>query len=156
MLDLDYYLAALTLVSMTLVAVVAVFYRFVLNDPLLWSDELVKLLFTWFCFTGMSVVAKHTMHLRVDILDKYLSSTMAIALRAFSDMVILGVLTLLAVHGVRLCVGQASNQFASLPLSRAWSFSALPAGAVLMALRLAGQIVQEWGKYTSGKAEVGG
>ena len=136
MLDLDYLLTALTLVSMTFVAVVAVFYRFVLNDPLLWSDELVKLLFTWFCFAGMSVVAQTSAHLRMDILDRLFGARPTLTLRLMSNAIVLAVLVILAVSGIKLSIAQVSNQFASLPISRAWSFAALPFGAGLMTCRL--------------------
>jgi TRAP-type C4-dicarboxylate transport system permease small subunit len=136
LLDVDAVLAGATLVSMTGVAVVGVFYRFVLNDPLLWSDEVVKLLFTWFCFTGMSVVAKRGAHLRMDIFDFLLTLRIAGLLRLGSNAVVLTILLVLLVNGIELSVSQAGNQFASLPISRAWSFAALPVGAVLMVGRL--------------------
>ena len=136
LLGVDYLLAALTLLGMTAVAVLAVFYRFILNDPLLWADETVKLLFTWFCFMGMSVVAKTGAHLRMDIFDRLFSPRITLALRLMSNTVVLVILMVFCVDGIVLSMTQMSNQFASLPISRAWSFAALPVGAGLMTCRL--------------------
>lgn len=136
--ETDFLLASIFLLNMTIIALVAVFYRFVLNDPLIWSDEVVKLLFTWFCFSSMSVIARYTLHLRVDIIDHFVGPRLSIVLRLFANMFVLGTAILLLVYGVRLCIMQAGNQFASIPISRAWSFSALPVGAMLMGYQLIG------------------
>ena len=133
---LDFLLASASLVVMTLIALTAVFFRFVLNDPFIWSDEAVKLVFAWFCFSGMSVVARHTMHLRVDVIDHLTGQRMQRLLRLFANLFVAGTAVLLFVTGVQLCIIQAGNQFASMPISRAWSFASLPVGASLMAYNL--------------------
>ncbi len=134
--DIDFHLASAALIVMTFIALLAVVFRFVLNDPFIWSDEAVKLVFAWFCFAGMSVIAKHTMHLRVDIVDHLVGPKLKTLLRLFGNLFVLGTAVLLLVTGAQLCFSQAGNQFASMPISRAWSFAALPVGALLMAFRL--------------------
>ena len=121
---------------MTAIALTAVFFRFVLNDPFIWSDEAVKLVFAWFCFAGMSVIARRSMHLRVDVIDHLVGPRAKTILRLFANLFVLGTAGLLFVTGVQLCYTQAGNQFASMPISRAWSFAALPIGALLMAQRV--------------------
>ncbi len=121
---------------MTAIALAAVVFRFVLNDPFIWSDEAVKLVFAWFCFAGMSVIARRSMHLRVDVIDHFVGPRMKTGLRLFAHLFVLGTAGLLFVTGIQLCITQAGNQFASMPISRAWSFAALPVGALLMAQRV--------------------
>lgn len=134
--DFDALLASAALIVMTVIALTAVVFRFVLNDPFIWSDEAVKLVFAWFCFAGMSVIARRSMHLRVDVIDHFVGPRMKTGLRLFANLFVLGTAGLLFVTGVQLCITQAGNQFASMPISRAWSFAALPVGALLMAQRV--------------------
>ena len=134
--ELDTLLASAALIVMTVIALTAVFFRFVLNDPFIWSDEAVKLVFAWFCFAGMSVIARRTMHLRVDVIDHFVGHRLKTALRLFASLFVLGTAVLLFVTGIQLSLSQAGNQFASMPISRAWSFAALPVGALLMAHRV--------------------
>lgn len=134
--NLDSLLASAALIVMTLIALTAVVFRFVLNDPFIWSDEAVKLVFAWFCFAGMSVIARNSMHLRVDVIDHFVGPRLKTALRLFANLFVLGAAGLLFVTGVQLCITQAGNQFASMPISRAWSFAALPVGALFMAHRV--------------------
>ena len=134
--NLDSLLASAALIVMTLIALTAVVFRFVLNDPFIWSDEAVKLVFAWFCFAAMSVIARRSLHLRVDLIDHFVGPRMKTGLRLFANLFVLGAAGLLFVTGVQLCITQAGNQFASMPISRAWSFAALPVGALLMAHRV--------------------
>ena len=134
--NFDSLLASAALIVMTAIALTAVFFRFVLNDPFIWSDEAVKLVFAWFCFAGMSVIARRSMHLRVDVIDHLVGPRAKTMLRLFANLFVLGTAGLLFVTGVQLCFTQAGNQFASMPISRAWSFAALPIGALLMAQRV--------------------
>ena len=134
--NFDSLLASAALIVMTAIALTAVFFRFVLNDPFIWSDEAIKLVFAWFCFAGMSVIARRSMHLRVDVIDHLVGPRAKTMLRLFANLFVLGTAGLLFVTGVQLCFTQAGNQFASMPISRAWSFAALPIGALLMAQRV--------------------
>lgn len=151
--ELDFLLASVSLLAMTIVALVAVFYRFILVNPLIWSDEAVKLIFAWFCFSGMSVVAKYTRHLRVDIIDHFAGPRLGTVFRLFANTFVLGTTVLLFVYGIGLCITQAGNQFASMPISRAWSFSALPVGAVLVGYQLIGLLRADIRTFRTGTKE---
>ena len=140
----DYIIASISLFLMTIVALLAIFYRFILNDPLIWSDEFIKLLFAWFCFTSMSVIAKLSRHLRVDIIDNIVGSKPKIFLRMFGNIFVLCTAILLLFYGIGLCFSQFDNQFASMPISRAWSFAALPFGSFLMAIQLIKLIFEDY------------
>lgn len=44
----------------------AVFFRYVLNNSLSWSDELVRYLFVWFSLVGSALVLREREHIRVE------------------------------------------------------------------------------------------
>ena len=142
--NIDYIIASISLFLMTIVALLAIFYRFILNDPLIWSDEFIKLLFAWFCFTSMSVIAKLSRHLRVDIIDNIVGNKPKIILRMFGNIFVLGTAILLLFYGIALCVSQFDNQFASIPISRVWSFASLPFGSILMSIQLIKLILEDY------------
>ncbi|MBD3308773.1 TRAP transporter small permease subunit [candidate division KSB3 bacterium] len=52
-----------TIVGLT---IAQVFFRFVLDDPLIWSEELARLLLVWVTFIGAAVVCWDGRHLNVD------------------------------------------------------------------------------------------
>jgi TRAP-type C4-dicarboxylate transport system permease small subunit len=55
-------LFAVILILMT----VSIFYRYVLNNSLSWSDEAVRFAFVWFTFLGSALVFRDNAHIRVD------------------------------------------------------------------------------------------
>ena len=48
--------------------IAAVFFRYVLNDPLTWTEETIVLLFTWMLFAGLASGFRNRMHIRIDAL----------------------------------------------------------------------------------------
>lgn len=75
------YLAGLCLAGLTLVVSVDVFFRQVLNDPLLWPSEYAVMLFIWSVLLGASVAARQRAHFVVDILPEQLPAWLDFALR---------------------------------------------------------------------------
>ncbi len=60
-------LAVILLISFILVIVlVAVFFRYVLNHSLSWSDEVVRYLFVWFILIGSALVFRDRRHIRIE------------------------------------------------------------------------------------------
>ncbi len=69
----EYLLFALG-ASMALVVAVQVFFRYVLNDSLFWSEELARYMLVWLSFLGATVAAYHHLHPGVDVLTSRFSS----------------------------------------------------------------------------------
>jgi len=52
--------------GLVVLVLLAVFFRYVLNQSLSWSDELVRYLFVWFTLLGGVVVLREREHIRVE------------------------------------------------------------------------------------------
>ena len=68
--DLAWPLRVLTAAGLgviVLLTLAQIFYRFVLDQPLIWSEELIKLLLVWITFLGAAVVCWDGRHLNVDV-----------------------------------------------------------------------------------------
>jgi len=52
--------------ALVVIVLAAVFFRYVVNDALVWSDELVRYLFVWFSMLGMAVTLRERQHIRVE------------------------------------------------------------------------------------------
>ena len=48
------------------IVLVSVFFRYVLNHSLSWSDELVRYLFVWFTLLGSAITLREREHIRVE------------------------------------------------------------------------------------------
>ena len=52
--NLDEIIITIMLVIVCVVLIMQVFFRFVLNSPLIWSEELARYLFIWLTMLGLS------------------------------------------------------------------------------------------------------
>jgi len=80
---IEYLLFGLGL-TMTLVVATQVFFRYVLNQSLFWSEELARFLLVWLSFLGASVAYRRKAHPGIDVV----SSRMPDALRRIFTVVV--------------------------------------------------------------------
>ena len=76
-------IAFATIVTLT---IAQVFFRFVLDSPLVWSEEVVRILLVWMTFVGAAVVFWDGRHLTVDVLFLRLPRGLKAVLRHFNRM----------------------------------------------------------------------
>ena len=118
--------------AMLVIALLAVFCRYVLNHSLVWSDEVVRYLFVWFTLLGAAIALRDREHIRVE----YFVELLPTGLRRFVELVMLvGVLlfylAMLVLGFMWVCQTRGTSTSAlKWPLN--WFFyAALPASAVL-------------------------
>jgi TRAP-type C4-dicarboxylate transport system permease small subunit len=58
--------------TMTCIVFVSVVFRYVLNSPLAWTEELASLLFAWLTFVGAYVGFRSRSHIAIDTLVIFL------------------------------------------------------------------------------------
>ena len=63
---------ALLMAGMVVIISAQVWYRFILNDPLSWSEEAGRYLFVWISFMGAAAGVRYQVHLGIDLMDKLL------------------------------------------------------------------------------------
>lgn len=121
--------AFITIVVLTLAQI---FFRFVLDAPLIWSEELVRLLIVWVTFVGAAVVAYDGRHLNVDVAFQLFPPGLKRIVRWINLAVALAFLAALAWFSVRLIRIEGMTDMGALPLSYAWIRAPALAGAVLV------------------------
>ncbi len=111
-----------------------VFYRYVLNNPLAWTEELARYLMIWFAFIGMSLAMKEEMHVGITVFIDMLPAKLKIVLKILGNiliMVFLVVLLRYSFNHLRIVRIQTSP---ALGIKMIWAYISVSVGAVLMAL----------------------
>lgn len=65
-------LAALVFASATLIIFLQIILRYVFNSPLMWAEELARIMFVWIVYMGAPIVVKRKANIEVDYLVQYL------------------------------------------------------------------------------------
>ncbi|MFC3419014.1 TRAP transporter small permease [Salinicoccus hispanicus] len=123
-------------IIIVIASIAQVFFRFVLDSPLVWSDELSRFLLLWMVFLGASVVSYKGAHLGVDFLFDYIPPRFTLALKAASVAVSLIFLSVLVFSSMELLrvAGYTSSPALGIPMSY-WRGSVV-VGSLLMILAI--------------------
>jgi TRAP-type C4-dicarboxylate transport system permease small subunit len=133
---------ALCMGVMTCIVFISVLFRYVLNSPLTWTEELASLLFAWVTFVGAYVGFRSRSHISIDTLVVFLSPAVRQWVARFVDVCVLLLLGLFLWEGVSLTMTTWSLAFPAMEISRGYLYLAIPVGAVLMAFGM----LESWRK----------
>ncbi len=127
------WLSHAVIVVLVLLAVV---FRYFLNDPLVWTEEFVIIVFSWMLFLGLASGFRQRMHLRIDALLIVMPAAARTALGVLATTVTLATLGGLVWFGTSQSLSLADVQTPMMRISAAWAVTALPVGALLGCLHI--------------------
>ena len=126
---------AVSLLAVTVALVILqVFFRYVLNSSLSWSEEAARYLFIWSAVLGFSSSVHAGRLFSFDMVARRLSARGRLACAALFVVAATGFLWALVVAGSALVAGTASQSSPAMSLPMAVPYAALPVGGVLIAL----------------------
>lgn len=86
------FLLGLSLALMVVLLAAGVFFRYVLNDPLVWSESVAKLLIVWMTFIGTSIAFAEQTNIRVDSLVDCLPDRIRVVIGILVDVFTVSIL----------------------------------------------------------------
>lgn len=149
--NLEKMLCVVFLALMSIIIVLQVFFRYVLNNSLSWSEELARYLFIWMIYIGISYGVKLDKHICVDAVYTFMPKGIkrGYAIVAYILFLIFAVSIIyygILVVGMQITSGQVSPAM-GLPMQ--YVYAAPVVGMVLTVIRLIQKIyyavtAKEW------------
>jgi len=137
------HVVVLFFAAMTTIILMQVFFRYVLENSLSWSEELARYLFIWLTFLGASIAMRENAHIKVSeivglVKNKKLNAILRLA-ACVAGIVFLYILMTnsLVVAQRVLSLGQVSPTMEFLPIGI--TYFAIPIGCFFMLLNLVEQ-----------------
>jgi TRAP-type C4-dicarboxylate transport system permease small subunit len=125
--------AVFLLVALTTVVCLGVFFRYVLNDSLVWYDEFASYLLVWLTFYGAVVAHYRQRHISFDLLVEKLAPLARRIADLVGEFFVLGFQFVLFWYGWILTERLGDETTISLPWVRiVWVNSVLPITGALM------------------------
>jgi TRAP-type C4-dicarboxylate transport system permease small subunit len=115
------------------VILLQVFFRYVLNDSLFWSEEVVRYSLVWGVLLGAALVAYDRGHIKIDIVGPFLPAGGQRVLQFIANSCTLAFLLILAYAGWDFTERTWFQSSASLGVPMRAVYLALPVGAALEA-----------------------
>lgn len=148
------WLVAYLTLQMTLVVLLGVFTRYVLNDALAWIEELARYTMIWLSWLGGGLALRRGAHIAVE----FLIDAMPPGLRA--AVVFAGRLGIFLFLGICLWYGAdhtarvSMQSTIALGISMQIPYAAIPVGAFLMAYHLLAVMSFPWARAAPPQTEV--
>jgi TRAP-type C4-dicarboxylate transport system permease small subunit len=129
--------------TMTTVVFAQVLFRYLLNVPLGWSEELSRFAFVWLCFLGAAYLVRDQQHLRVTAIESKVQRGARAVLRVVQYV---GALVC-AVVFLRGGVGIVGNEWGQVSpatgLRMGYVYGVIPVAAALMVLWIIATAIAE-------------
>ena len=126
--------------GMTIVVLLGVFFRYVIRQPLSWSEEVARYLMIWAASLAISIGIMRKEHLGITIFIHRLPPAMQKVMAVLVNVIVLWFLWVLTKFGYFMAMDgrtQLSPILARYGISMFWSLLAIPvAGALAMAQTL--------------------
>ena len=133
--------AMLTLTVM--LTVLQVVFRYILDSPLSWSEELARWMFVWAIFLGCALLISQHKHMRMEFLISRIDPAKVRWLDLLSQVVMAAACCAMWVHGWDFC-SRVTGTSGSLEWPSKYLYMAVPVGAGLSLLCLACDNPMKW------------
>lgn len=146
--NLEEIIGAILFIAMFGILVAQIIFRQIFDSPLVWSEELAILLFTYVGMLGVSIGIKYRQHVFIDFLyNKFSGKGLKIANTFIQSVVFISLIVMIQI-GYKLFLRKKIFKLIALKISSGWMYGALPIIATLMLIRFL-QILRE--DYKEGK-----
>ncbi|HEX7475014.1 MAG TPA: TRAP transporter small permease [Dehalococcoidales bacterium] len=115
--------------------ILSVFFRYILNSPIVWSDEIVRYSLVWMTFAGAALATRDDKHILVDVIDTTLSEKGRKITNWFVDLVVIAFMAFLIYYGIRMTDYERGMFGETLTwISYAYVYISIPIGAAVTIL----------------------
>jgi len=118
--------------AMVMVVLAGVLFRYVINDPLMWSEALARYLMVWIGLVGAAITLKHGAHIRINAIRQRLPRLLRLVGDLAVALAIAGFLWIMTVEGWSAAWRGANQSVTSLGVSMLWPLLAVPVAGALM------------------------
>ena len=124
----------IVLSGMAVVVILQVIFRYVLNLPLFWTEELARYCLVWSSLLGSAVAVKRGQHIAVTIFIERLPPALRRGLTIMALISVAAILTIILWGGIQLVAITRAQISPALRVSMSIPYLAVPVGAALMLL----------------------
>jgi TRAP-type C4-dicarboxylate transport system permease small subunit len=130
------------LAVMTAIVLTGVFFRYVLNNAIPWTEEVSKFLMIWMALMGAPVGLQMGTHVGIEALKNALRGRPHFFLLLLGHLIILSLLLVWIKEGLAMTQMAMQQTASSIEISLGWIYLAIPVGSLMMLTIIVQQIIQ--------------
>ncbi|MBN8939043.1 MAG: TRAP transporter small permease [Rhizobiales bacterium] len=118
--------------AIVLITLAAVWWRYVLNAPISWIEQVSNILFIWITFVGAAVLYRQKLHIGVDMFIDMLKGRPKQVMFWVIELGNLGFIVVLFIYSMKLSIDVLPNTYGALDISPAYFYFSAPVACVMM------------------------
>lgn len=130
--------------AMVVVTALGVFFRYVLNAPLPWTEEADRYLFIWLSWVGASITMRYRAHIAVDALVRYLNPEAKAWFALAAHLCVLLLLGMLFNASLPVLEITSRTRTVATDIPTSWVYASVPAGCTLIAVETLRTMADTW------------
>lgn len=141
---------------MSIAVFIQIIFRYLLHQPIYWSEEFPRFILIWLTFLGSAIAMKNRSHLSISLLTNRLSVKKRITVQFFANLLSLLFISILVWGGIIITILTMPNRTAALQMPTGLVYLAVPVGGILMIIYLLKNTIELFKKNnnkTKGKEE---
>lgn len=96
------WMSVILLTGIFVLGLCQVFWRWVLRDPIIWSEELIQLTYVWICYLGWAIAERKDSHIRITAILNMLPRGAQKWLQALCHVLCIVFSALMVYYGIKL------------------------------------------------------
>jgi TRAP-type C4-dicarboxylate transport system permease small subunit len=126
------YVSAFFISVISVLVISQVICRYVLNNPLSWSEELSRYLIIWLTFVGASLGVRRKGHIAIEVFIKLLPRTFQRVCHLMAEILVILFLAVLVWQGSKVVAVTMVFRSTALSIPQGYVFLAVPVGSAIM------------------------
>jgi len=123
-----------------------VFFRYILNAPLSWTEELSRITLVWLVFWGSAIATRRKKHLSISFFIDLLPKKIRIYIEVFNQLLLIIFLGILSYTGYRVILITKDIVTPALGISYLWFYLIVPISGMLMFLQISFMLLENFNK----------
>ena len=120
--------------AIVLITIAAVWWRYILNAPIAWIEQVSNMLFIWIVFVGSAILYRQQLHIAVDVFVRMLPERMTSFMFWLVEVANLSFILILFVYSLKLSVDVLDTTTGALDITPAWFYFSAPVACAMMML----------------------
>jgi TRAP-type C4-dicarboxylate transport system permease small subunit len=135
-----YFIGAL-IGAIVVITLASVWWRYVLNAPLAWPEQISRIFFVWVTFVGAAVLYRERLHVAIDMFVTMLPIEVQRLAGWVIEAIVLMFNAIFFIFGLKLSLDTLGQTYGALDITPASFYFAAPVSAGLMILYLVEEII---------------
>lgn len=126
------FLLGASVAAIVLITLAAVWWRYVIDNPLSWIEQVSNMIFIWMVFLGSAVLYRQNLHIGVDMFLDMLNERNREIWKWVVELGNLLFITVLFIYSLKLTIDVLPNTAGALDISPAYYYAAAPVSCAMM------------------------